>query len=259
MNHVVLVRHATPAHGPERPAHEWALDPEGAAAARELAAVLPTDAYLVASAEPKAWQTLEPAGPVIRDARFNEVNRDEPYDGDWVARRRAYVAGTDHPGWGARVRVAERFEAGVSDHLAAAEDRTLVVASHGMAMTVWLAARVGLDDPVAFWAGLRFPERGAPAGCPRWAPPLGAPAGRPGWASQPFAGLAGSSRGHGFRGDLASQGMPDGSGGPVRRRGLSSGGSALVRYCMPRGVVHTNASPGSSCQRVAPDSCLKRW
>lgn len=27
-----------------------------------------------------------------------------------------------------------------------------------MAMTVWLTARIGLPDPGAFWADLRFPD-----------------------------------------------------------------------------------------------------
>jgi hypothetical protein len=82
-----------PAHGAELPPHEWVLRPDGAAAARQLAARLPAGAHLVASAEPKAWQTLEPAGPLIRDPRLNEISRDEPYGGDFRVRRRAYVDG----------------------------------------------------------------------------------------------------------------------------------------------------------------------
>jgi hypothetical protein len=33
-----------------------------------------------------------------------------------------------------------------------------VVATHGMAMTVWLTERIGLRDAGEFWAGLRFPD-----------------------------------------------------------------------------------------------------
>jgi hypothetical protein len=33
-----------------------------------------------------------------------------------------------------------------------------VVASHGMAMTVWLTAAIGLEDPIGFWSELRFPD-----------------------------------------------------------------------------------------------------
>lgn len=159
MSRLLLVRHAVPAHGPDLPAHEWVLRDDGEAAARRLAPHLPAGAHLVASAEPKAYQTLEPAGPVTRDARFNEVERRaEPYGEGFLTLRRTYVDGADHPGWEPRVRVAERFDAGVADHLARAGDGTLVVATHGMAMTVWLTARIGLDDPATFWAGLRFPD-----------------------------------------------------------------------------------------------------
>ena len=56
----------------------------------------------MASDEPKAWQTLEPAGPVIRDARFGEVRREgEPWDGPYRELRRSYVDGADHPRLGA--------------------------------------------------------------------------------------------------------------------------------------------------------------
>jgi broad specificity phosphatase PhoE len=147
-----------PAHGPGVPPHRWMLHPDGLAAARRLAGRLPADRYLVASGEPKAWQTLEPAGPVVRDRRFNEVARDEPYGGEFRTRRRAYVEGYDHAGWEPRVRVAERFAAAIAEHLGAAGRRVLVVASHGMAMTVWLSAHVGLSDPGAYWADLRLPD-----------------------------------------------------------------------------------------------------
>jgi hypothetical protein len=64
---------------------------------------------VVASQEPKARQTLEPAGTVHSDERSNEVTRDEPYEGDFRARRRAYVTGTDHANWEPRGHVVARF------------------------------------------------------------------------------------------------------------------------------------------------------
>jgi broad specificity phosphatase PhoE len=155
---LILVRHAMPAYGPEVPAQDWQLSEDGAARATELAAVLPGDAHLVASAEPKAWQTLEPAGPVARDPRFNEVFRTEPWEGDFRARRRAYVDGADHPDWEPRVAVVRRFGAGVAHHRRAAGPRPLVVATHGMAMTLWLTAQGCLVDPGTFWAELEFPD-----------------------------------------------------------------------------------------------------
>jgi len=157
---LILVRHAMPTYRRDAQPHEWQLSEDGRAAAAVLARLLPAGARLVGSAEPKAWQTLEPAGPVHdRDARFNEVSRTgEPWGGDFQVWRRTYVSGTDHPGWEPRAQVAARFNAGVTDQLAAARDGALVVASHGMAMTIWLTARFGLNDPGEFWAGLRFPD-----------------------------------------------------------------------------------------------------
>jgi broad specificity phosphatase PhoE len=157
---LILVRHAMPAFGPDVPPEEWELSDEGRAAAATLARLLPAGARLVGSNEPKAWQTLEPAGPVHdRDARFNEVWRvGEPWEGEFRELRRAYVTGTDHDGWEPRDEVARRFDAGITEQLALAGDVPLVVASHGMAMTLWLTARGGLDDPGTFWADLRFPD-----------------------------------------------------------------------------------------------------
>lgn len=153
-----LVRHAMPAFGPHAPAAAWELSPEGWREARALARALPVGALLIASREPKARQTLEPAGSVRTDERFNEVSRDEPYEGDFRARRRAYVTGTDYAGWEPREQVLARFAEGVRFWAAEAGRRPLVIASHGMAMTLWLTATVSLPDPGAFWAGLRLPD-----------------------------------------------------------------------------------------------------
>jgi broad specificity phosphatase PhoE len=152
-----LVRHAQPAYDRAVAAHLWPLAAEGLAEAARLS--LPPGAYLAASDEPKAWQTLAPHGPVVREPGFGEVRRvGEPWDGPYRDLRRAYVDGADHPGWEARAEVAARFDGAVEDHLVRARGRPLVVGSHGLAMTVWLTARVGLADPGDFWAGLRFPD-----------------------------------------------------------------------------------------------------
>lgn len=82
-----LVRHAMPALDPEVPPENWELDAAGRRGAETLKHVIPADAMLVSSQEPKARQTLEPTGHVFTDARFNEVARNEPYRGDFRARR----------------------------------------------------------------------------------------------------------------------------------------------------------------------------
>ncbi|MEY9931242.1 broad specificity phosphatase PhoE [Catenulispora sp. GP43] len=155
---LILVRHAMPDLDPRVPPHEWPLGKDGRSAAVVLAGVLPAGARLVASTEPKAWQTLEPAGRVDRDPRFAEIRRIEPWEGDYRRLGREYVEGVDHPDWEPRAQVAARFGTAVTEHLAIAGERPLVIASHGMAMTVWLTARIGLPDPGGFWAGLRFPD-----------------------------------------------------------------------------------------------------
>jgi broad specificity phosphatase PhoE len=155
---LLLVRHAMPAYGPDVPAGAWELSGDGRREARALARAIPAGSLLVASREPKARQTLAPSGSVQTDERFNEVVRDEPYDGDFRARRHAYVTGTDHPGWEPRDQVVARFAAGVRFWSDQAGERPLVIGSHGMAMVLWLTATVGLADPGGFWSTLRLPD-----------------------------------------------------------------------------------------------------
>lgn len=145
-----------PAHGPDVPARDWHLSPEGRTAAAALCARLPAGAQLVASSEPKAIQTLEPAGRAATDPRFDEISRAEGYAGDFRTARRAYVEGADHSDWEPREEVVRRFAAGVAAHTAG--DEHVVIATHGMAMTLWLTAAVGLKDPGEFWAALTFPD-----------------------------------------------------------------------------------------------------
>ncbi len=173
-----------PVPEPATPPHRWALSDTGRAAARRLGPLLPSDALLVASDEPKAVQTLvaaRPSAPVVRDARFAEVRRDEPYHGDYRARRLAYLRGDSDPRWEPPDAVVARFDAGVTEHLRSAAGRSLVVATHGMAMTLWLAARGMLPDPAAFWSALGLPDAYAVDVAAGTVSRLGPPAGfRPG-------------------------------------------------------------------------------
>jgi broad specificity phosphatase PhoE len=155
-----LVRHAMPAVDPAADPATWALSPAGRAAARDLGQSLPADALLLASDEPKAWQTLAPAGErqVLRDRRLGEVRRTEGFSEEFRVRRRRYVSGEAVPDWEPQPSVARRFAAAVAGAVLAAGPRDIVLASHGMAMTVWLTEAVGLPDPGEFWAGLRFPD-----------------------------------------------------------------------------------------------------
>lgn len=155
---LLLVRHAMPAADPGVPPQRWRLSAAGVEAAARLR--LPPHAHLVASDEPKAAETVRLAAGVthvVGDADFAEVRRQEPWDDGYRERRRAYVSGSDHAGWEPRASVAARFDRAIARH--ARPDRPLVVGTHGMAMTCWLASRGLLDGPAGdFWQALAFPD-----------------------------------------------------------------------------------------------------
>jgi broad specificity phosphatase PhoE len=163
VDRVILVRHAMPEIDPEVPSALWRLGPAGRAAARALRPRVPSSAYFVASTEPKAVQTLEEiAGhrDVATDPDFGEVRRPHAWlDGTaYRSLAHSYVDGLLPDGWESRSAVAERFGAALARHAPAA-NRTLVVGTHGLAVTVWLAAVTALDrSPGQFWAALRFPD-----------------------------------------------------------------------------------------------------
>jgi broad specificity phosphatase PhoE len=145
-----------PAASAEVAAREWPLTAEGEAAAARLR--LPAGAVLAASDERKAAHTVElacPGAKVRIDADFGEVRRPGEWVDDHRERARAYVEGERHPGWEPHEQVVARFEAAVGR--CAAPGRVLVVGTHGMAATLWVASR-RLIDPGAFWAALGFPD-----------------------------------------------------------------------------------------------------
>ena len=162
VSRLVLVRHAMPETDPGTPAPLWHLGTAGRAAARAMRPLLPVPAYLVASDEPKAVATLrEMSGEpeIATDADVGEVRRPHVWSPRHRSLARSYVAGVCHEGWEPHDRVAARFDRAVVRHAAAATGRTLVIGTHGMAPTVWLASRMRLDpDPAEFWADLRFPD-----------------------------------------------------------------------------------------------------
>ena len=66
-----------------------------------------------------------------------------------------------HEGWEPHAEVINRFAVAVARHaaLAARESRLLVVGTHGLSATVWLASRITLKpDAALFWEQLRFPD-----------------------------------------------------------------------------------------------------
>ena len=166
VDRLVLIRHAMPELEPEVRSERWQLGAEGRAAARSLRSLVAEPAYFVASNEPKAVQTLqELAGrpAVMTDPGFGEVRRPHLWsDGrDYRSMARSYVEGVRHHGWEAHMRVAARFGAAVARYavLAKEANRTLVVGTHGLALTVWMAGLIRLEpSPARFWEQLRFPD-----------------------------------------------------------------------------------------------------
>jgi broad specificity phosphatase PhoE len=160
----MLVRHAMPAVQPEIPAERWELDEPGRAASLALSAAVTGPAYYVSSDEPKAMQTLQEmsAGqPVVPEPAFREVRRPYRWSDDYREQARAYVDGIAHEGWEPHDQVVARFSAAVQRHagIAVARRRLLVVGTHGLAPTVWLAALLPLRPTAAsFWAALTFPD-----------------------------------------------------------------------------------------------------
>jgi hypothetical protein len=71
---------------PYVPPNEWELSDFGRRCARSLTRVLPANARLLASTEPKARQTLEPSGDVQTATWFGEAKRDEPFEHDIFAK-----------------------------------------------------------------------------------------------------------------------------------------------------------------------------
>jgi len=162
MSGLILVRHAMPAATADVMPEDWPLSAEGAESALRLRASLPSGSYVVSSPERKARETaFGDASTARTDGRLGEVRRvGEPWDGDYLQLRRAYVGGRHHPGWEPHEAVEARFQSAVDEHDARADGAPVVVCSHGMAMTRWLVS-VGLLDPgqaVSFWEDLRFPD-----------------------------------------------------------------------------------------------------
>lgn len=157
---LILVRHAMPDIRPKIPAHRWVLSRQGRARAAELADALPADAFAVASTELKAIETLRLAGcgSLRTDDGLGEVRREEPFDDDFAERRRAYLDGDLLDGWEDPAAVVARFQQAVSRARLAAAGLPVVLGTHGMAMTLWLAHRQGLDRPSLLWDTLELPD-----------------------------------------------------------------------------------------------------
>jgi broad specificity phosphatase PhoE len=150
---VILVRHALPEVVPGVPPRLWELGESGRASARALAQRL-TGAQIVSSDEPKAFQTAEAiaahlGAEMAVDHRLGEVRRPEEWDDAYRDHARSYLAGETLAGWEPREAVVARVTAAA---------RGDIVVTHGLALTLWVAARGLVGERVGFWEELRFPD-----------------------------------------------------------------------------------------------------
>ncbi len=169
MLRLILIKHAMPAIDEAAPSKDWPISPEGRVAAARLAEKLApyVPAYVIASTEPKAADT----GRIVAERLGAPI----AFDGDLVETHRETV------GWLPRARVEAgveglfrapdkltygeetgdhafgRFAGALDRHGSAHPDETLIVASHGTVISLWLSRRLD-DDPMPLWRGLALPS-----------------------------------------------------------------------------------------------------
>lgn len=165
MTAVVLVRHAMPEVRRGVSSRLWTLGERGREDCVLVAHALtgPLAPVAFSSDEPKARETaaviaLRRGLRTAVDARFGEVDRPQEWVEDHAALARRYLAGEPLPGWEPQDAVVARFTGAIADAVAAAGGGDVVVATHGMAMTLWASSVAGTADRVRWWEALTFPD-----------------------------------------------------------------------------------------------------
>lgn len=160
---IILVRHAMPHVVQGTSSKFWGLSEAGREDCVLLAHALTGDIAptIWSSDERKARETAEVIGlrigrQVEVDPRFQEVDRPQVWDRDYREVAAGYLAGVHEPGWESQASVVSRFSRAVLE-AAAAQEGDVIVATHGMAMSLWAASVVELDV-VPWWRELSFPD-----------------------------------------------------------------------------------------------------
>lgn len=162
---LILVRHARPRIDPEAPRVEWLLTPDGMAAATALADHLRMQPVtgVLSSPEPAALATT---GLIARrlgltlavDDGLSEIAvPDLPVTAADIYRasmQRVFAERTSAPFGG---ETADQALARFSEALRRHAERPLMVVTHGVVMSLYLAPRLG-RDPYDLWLGLKTPE-----------------------------------------------------------------------------------------------------
>jgi broad specificity phosphatase PhoE len=169
MTHLILVKHAMPNIVPNVPAQNWALSEEGMAQSVQLAERLRRyhPHRVFASREPKAAQTgvllaatLELPFEALDDLH-EQARANEGYHSPEVfrAKLRAFFKQPNELVFGTETADAAytRFAA-VLDRLSAQHpNETLIIATHGTVLSLFLARRAGLA-PFEVWESLSLPD-----------------------------------------------------------------------------------------------------
>ena len=166
---LILIKHSLPAIDPAQPAHTWILSAEGEARCAIFAAHLQPYKLneIITSLEPKAQRTGQLLAQVLalpwrslpdlhEHDRRNEPYRSSPDEfqqqvGNFFARPQEAVFGSETAS-----ACLQRFSAAV-DPLWAAAQQDLCLVAHGTVISLYCAARAGIDG-FALWQQLSLPS-----------------------------------------------------------------------------------------------------
>ncbi len=162
MAELLLVRHAEPWLDCGTPAVEWSLTQRGRARASELGNALAARSGITGlwtSPERKARETAQlsvPGAAAVVRHELGEVRRPwYPSAGALRAAVSVYLRGGEVEGWEPHEDVLNRV---ASVQREVPTTGRVVLVSHGVLITTWLAIAVRLDDPFRFWEAPRLPD-----------------------------------------------------------------------------------------------------
>lgn len=159
---VLVVRHAEALADGEAPAARWPLTGCGRERASALARTLAARSGITevwSSPECKARETAALAVPqmtaVVRN-ELAEVGRPRyPNAEEHRAATCEHLSGRDAAGWGPRAEVLHRLQ---RTERALPLTGCVVVVSHGVLLTTWLAHAAGLEEAARLWREILLPE-----------------------------------------------------------------------------------------------------
>ena len=159
---LILIRHAETALDFSVPAERWDLSAAGVEQAQVLAGApfWPGVQVLVSSDEPKALATATPAAArhgldVLPLPELREVRRPAEKIADYAGAVREYLS-AGRAGWEPAHQAAARVGRGIEHVLAEHPGRTIAAVSHGLVLTLYVAALLGRDDLFPLWRTISF-------------------------------------------------------------------------------------------------------